>query len=41
LARELQDIDLALRRSAATEELMAWQSPTDFLIYPTPNSHHP
>jgi hypothetical protein len=40
-AQELAQIDRALRRSATTEELMAWQSPTDFLIYPTTNPNHP
>jgi hypothetical protein len=42
LARQLDEIDAALQRSAAAQqELTAWQSPTDFLIYPTLNDHHP
>ncbi|MEP6670878.1 MAG: hypothetical protein ABJF10_17095 [Chthoniobacter sp.] len=38
LARQLAAIDAALQRSAAAQrELIAWQSPTDFLLHP---SHH-
>jgi hypothetical protein len=39
LARQLDDIEAALQRSAAAEhELTAWQSPTDFLLQPINNT---
>ena len=42
LARQLEEIDAALQRSAAAQhDLTAWQSPTDFLLHPIQNENHP
>jgi len=42
LAHELDEIDVALRKSiAAQHELTAWQSPTDFLLHPNHNENIP